>query len=224
VYTKIKGDGFMAETFRISKVIKFIDKLRALRKVELEHTLMFSNHLQGQLQKILANNEIHEQEDIYKLMDNITKYSYKKDGISFSHSQFSFFHETMFHLGCTNIIDNIIKEMGEFFDLDIPELDKVESDLENYHIKSIDTKDYSNIPRKFYIIVGGVGKAFSEQVQEECVQHCLTVLLKSLEKNEISRAENGFIIQTALQNIPNISNDLINNSIGIYGIIPIEEK
>ena len=183
-----------------------------------------SNQLQGQFKEIFPNNELHEHGDIYKLIDNITEYSYKKDGISFSHSQFSYFHETMFHLGCTHIIDNIIKEMGEFFNLDIPELSKTKSDLENYHIKSIDTKDYSNIPRKFYIIIGGMGKSFSEQIQEECAQHCLTLLLKILEENEINRAENGFIIQTALQNIPNISNELINNNIAIYGIIPIEKK
>ncbi|HSQ89499.1 hypothetical protein [Romboutsia sp.] len=170
----------MAKTFRISKVMKFIDKLRVLRKVEFEHTLRFGNHLQGQFREIFPNNESDEQGDMYKVIDNIAEYSYKQDGISFSHSQFSFFHETMFHLGGTQIIDNIIKEMAEFFDLDIPELDKTKSDLESYHIKSIDTKDYSNIPRKFYIIIGGMGKSFSEQIQEECAQHCLTLLLKIL--------------------------------------------
>ncbi len=214
----------MAETFRISKVMKFIDKLRVLRKVESEHTLMFGNHLQVQLKEIFPNNESSKQGDIYEFVDNINEYSYKNDGVSFSHSQFSFFHETMFHLGATHMIDNIIKEIAVFFDLDIPELNKTKSDLENYNIKSIDTKDYSNNPRKFYIIIGGMGKSFAEQVQEECTQHCLTALLKILEENEIHRAENGFIIQTSLQNIPNISNELINNNIAIYGIIPIEEK
>ena len=222
MYTKNKGDDFMAETFRIAKVMKFIDTLRALRKVEFEHTMVFGNYLKGQLKEIFPNNELHENNDIYKLLDNITKYSYEKDGISFSHPQFSFFQETMFHLGCTHIIDNIIKEMGEFFDLDIPELNKTKVDLEKYNIRSIDTKDYSNTPRKIYIIIGGMGKSFSEQIQEECAQNCLNILMEIIEENEIDRVENGFIVQTPVQNIPNISNELINNNISIYGIIPIE--
>ena len=117
---------------------------------------------------------------------------------------------------------DIIKEMGEFFDLDIPELNKTKVDLEKYNIKSIDTKDYSNTPRKIYIIIGGMGKSFSEQIQEECAQNCLNILMEIIEENEIDRVENGFIVQTPVQNIPNISNELINNNISIYGIIPIE--
>lgn len=214
----------MAETFRIAKVMKFINTLRALRTVEFEHTVFFGNHLQNQLKEIFPNSESHKQHDIYKLVDNITSYSHEEDGISFSHSQFSFFRETMFHLGCSHIIDDIIKEIGKFFDLDIPELNQKKGDLENYSIKSIDTKDYSNIPRKFYIIIGGMGKSFSEQIQEECAQHCLKVLSEIIEENKIDQVENGFIIQTPVQNIPNISNELINNNIGIYGVIPIEEK
>lgn len=210
----------MAETFRISKVVKYLEKLRALRKVEFMHALMFSKHLREQFKEIFTNNEPHTLIDIHNTIDTITEYSYKKDGISFSHSQFSFLKETMFHLGGTHLIDNTIKEMSEFFNLDISE----KSDLENYNIKSVDTKDYSNIPMEFYIIVGGMSKSFSKQVKEESTQHCLNILLEILEENEISIKENGFLIRTQLQNIPNISNELIKNNIGIYGIIPIKEK
>jgi hypothetical protein len=214
----------MVKTFRSSKVMKFIDKLRVLRQAELEHTLIFGNHLRGQFGELFGNSKVHEQDDVYKLVDTITEYSYKEDGLNFSHSQLSFFHETMFHLGGINIVDNIIKEMGEFFDLDIPERKKRKSDLENYRIKSIDTTDYSNTPRDFYLIIGGMDESFSEEIQEQCYQHCLTILLRFLKESEVIRAEKGFVIQTALQNIPNISNELIKNDVGIYGIIPVEEE
>ena len=213
----------MVKTFRSSKVIKFINKLRVLRQVELEHTLSFGNHLRGQFIELFDDCKSHEKDDVYKCVDTITQYSYEKDGLNFSHSQLSFFHETMFHLGNINIVDNIIKEMGEFFDLDIPERNKSKSDLNNYRIKSIDTTDYSNTPRDFYLILGGMDESYSEEVQIESAQHCLTILLRFLKESEVSRVEKGFVIQTALQNIPNISNELIKNNIGIYGIIPVEE-
>ncbi len=223
-YERVKRRHFMVKTFRSSKVMKFIDRLRVLRKAELEHALIFGNHLRGQFGELFGNSKLNEQDDVCKLVDTITEYSYENDGLTFSHSQLSFFHETMFHLAGMNIVDNTIKEMGEFFDLEIPERNKAKSDLENYRIKSIDTTDYSNTPRDFYLIIGGMDKSFSEEIQGKCAQQCLTILLRFLKESEVRRAEKGFVIQTALQNIPNISNELIKNDIGIYGIIPIEKE
>jgi hypothetical protein len=213
----------MAKTFRSSKVMKFIDKVRVLKQVENEHTLIFGNNLKGQFGELFGNGKCHEKDDIYKFVDAITEHSYKEDGLTLSHSQLSLFHETMFHLGCTNIADIVIKEMGEFFDLDIPERNNTKSDLEKYRIKSIDTTDYSSTPREFYLIIGGMGEPYSEEIQGECVQKCLEILLRFIKESEVSRAEKGFVIQTALQNIPSITNELIKNNIGIYGIIPVED-
>lgn len=214
----------MAKTFRNSKAIKFIDKLRHLRQAELDHSLILGNHLQEQFQELFENYDSNEPIDLYRLIDTITKHSYKEGGLSFSHSQFAFFHETMYHLGSTGAIETVIKEMGDFFDLDIPERATEKSDLENYQIKSIDTKDYSTTPRKFYLIIGGMDESSPEENRREIARHCTQVFSNFFESDTISQTDNGFIIQTALQNIPTISMELNNHNIAIYGMIPIEDK
>lgn len=214
----------MVKTFRSSKVMKFVDQLSLLRQAEDDHTVIFGNRLKEQFPDFFDDNEASEDDVIDTIIDIIIEQSYAKGGIDFSHSQLSLFHETMFHLGAANIVDNIIKEMGDFFDLDIPEIKKSKSDLENYKIKSIDTSDYSTTPREFYIIVGGLDESCSEKVQTECANQCLRVLLGFLKTSDVRRVDKGFIIQTALQSIPNISMRMMENHIGIYGIIPVEEK
>ncbi|BES66513.1 hypothetical protein SANA_29520 [Gottschalkiaceae bacterium SANA] len=214
----------MAKTFRNSKAIKFIDKLRQLRQAELKHSLILGNHLQEQFQELFENSDSNEPIDLYGLIDAITNHSYKEDGLSFSHSQFSFFHETMYHFGCTGAIETVIKEMGDFFDLDIPERTTGKSALENYQIKLIDTNDYSTTPREFYLIIGGMDESYPEEVRKEIAQHCTEVFLNFFEADTVSQTDNGFIIQTALQNIPTISMELNNRNIAIYGMIPIETK
>ena len=215
----------MAQTYRSSKVMKFIDNLRVLRDKESELALKFGNHLKEQYKELFDKSKVNRQEDVYRdVIDNIIEKSYKEDGISFTHSQFSFFHSTMFHLGSTHIINSIIKEMGEFFDLDIPELNRTKYDMDEYRIKSVDTLDYSNIQRKVLLIIGGMSEGYTDEIQEKCTQSCLEVLLRFISANEIERNEKGFTIQTALQNIPDITRELTESNIAVYGVIPVEEK
>lgn len=214
----------MAKTYRSSKVMKFLDNLRVLRDKESELALNFGNYLKEQCKELFDKSKVNRPDDVYRIViDNIIEHSYKEGGISFTHSQFSFFHSTMFHLGSTRVIDSIIKEMGEFFDLDIPELNKAKCDMDNYRIKSVDTLDYSNIQRKFLLIIGGMSGGYTDEIQEKCTQSCLEVLQRFISDNGIERTEKGFIIQTALQNIPDITSELTKSNLGVYGVIPVEE-
>jgi translation initiation factor 1 (eIF-1/SUI1) len=212
----------MAQTYRSSKVMKFIENLRGIRDKESELALKFGNRINEQHHDLFDKSKINRQGDLYEdVIDHIIEKSYKEDGISFTHSQFSFFHSTMFHLGSTHIINSIIKEMGEFFDLKIPELNR---NMDEYRIKSVDTLDYSNNKRKVLLIIGGMSEGYTDEIQEKCTQSCLEVLLRFISANEIERNEKGFTIQTALQNIPDITRELTESNIAVYGVIPVEEK
>lgn len=214
----------MAKTFRYSKVMKFIDHLRSLRKKESDNAILFGNHLKEQFAEILEYDDLALKDDVYKgIVDKIVEESYKSGGISFSHSQFSFFHSTMFHLGSTQVIDTIIKEMGEFFDLDIPERRKSDDEIEKYQIKSVDTLDYSNFQREYLLIIGGLSEGHSDEVRKKCYNLATEVLLKFIEKDKIEEMDKGFKIKAPLQIIPDMISELSKNGLGVYGVIPIED-
>lgn len=207
----------MAETYRVGKLIKFIELIRKLKNEELKQNEFFYNNLKKHIE---SNIEVSE--DNQDVIDIITKISYEKGQIGFSHTEYLFLKEYLFHLGYIRAAEDIIKHMGNFFDLDIPELKNKKWDIDKYDISPIDTTDYSNIPKKVYILVGGMGESFSEEVENKISETCINILIDFVAEESIEKMENGFVIETVVQNIPSISGKLMENNIGIYGIIPIK--
>lgn len=207
----------MAETYRVGKLIKFVDLIRTLKSEELRQNEFFYNNLKNNIESKLEEN--YNTEDV---IDIITKISYEKGQIGFSHTEYLFLKEYLFHLGYIRAAEDIIKHMGNFFDLDIPELKNKKWDIDKYDISPIDTTDYSNIPKKVYILVGGMGESFSEEVENKISETCINILIDFVAEESIEKMENGFVIETVVQNIPSISGKLMENNIGIYGIIPIK--
>lgn len=214
----------MTKTYKDGKVIKFINTLIELREIESNQSTILSNSLRKQLLNTFPKMQLDKQKDIDELIDEMAKYSYENDGFTLSHSQFGLLNEMMFHLGCSDVTRKTIEEMVKFFELDISGISNKVINLDNYKIQEIDVCDYSNFPRKFYIIIGGMGKSKSDKIRIESAENSKIILLNILNDNEISIVEKGFIIQTQLQNIPTITKELIDNNIGVYGIIPITDK
>lgn len=208
----------MAETYRVGKLIKFIELIRALKSEELRQNAFFYNNLKDNIESKLE--ESYNTEDI---IDIITKISYEKGQIGFSYTEYLFLKECLFHLGYIRAAEDIIKQMGIFFDLDIPELNNKKWDIDKYNINPIDTTDYTNVQTKVYILIGGMGEAFSEEVENKISETCINILTDFVDKKSIEKMDNGFVIETSVQNIPNISSELMKNNIGIYGIIPIKQ-
>lgn len=208
----------MAETYRIGKLIKFVELIRTLKTEEIRQNEFFYNNLKNNIESKLE--ESYDAEDV---IDIITKISYEKGQIGFSHTEYLFLKEYLFHLGYIRAAEDIIKQMGTFFDLDIPELNNKKWDIDKYNINPIDTTDYTNVPNKIYILVGGMGESFSEEVENKISETCINILTDFVDEGSIEKMKNGFVIETAVQNIPNISSELMKNNIGIYGIIPIKQ-
>lgn len=207
----------MAETYRVGKLIKFIELIRSLKNEELRQNEFFYNNLKKHIE-----SKIELSEDNQDIIDIITKASYEKGKINLSHTEYLFLSEYLFHLGYIKATEDIIKQMGNFFEIDIPELNNRKWDIDKCEISPIDTADYTNIPKKIYILVGGMGEAFSKEIEDNISEICLSILGDFVNGANIERLENGFVIETAVQNIPNISSKLMEKNIGVYGIIPIK--
>ncbi|MGL5257362.1 MAG: hypothetical protein ACRC76_09990 [Proteocatella sp.] len=207
----------MAETYRAGRLMKFVESIRILKNEELKQNEFFYNNLKNNIESKLE--ESYNTEDI---IDIITKISYEKGQIDFSHTEYLFLKEYLFHLGYIRAAEDIIKHTGSFFDLNIPELNNNKWDIDKYNIRPIDTTDYTNVPTKLYILVGGMGEAFSEEVENKISEICTNILIDFVDEESIEKMDNGFVIETAVQNIPIISSKLMKNNIGIYGIIPIK--
>jgi hypothetical protein len=212
----------LEKKYGVNVIMEFIEMLFALQDIESDYLMIFSNKLHRQLNEYSPQKDVSTKEEITKFLDKLTSKSYEQNGLSFSHSEFVLFKELVFHMGCENILYNIVDEMKHSFELEIPKEVDSENRFQNFIIRPIDTEKYSMIPKKYYLIIGGMTNSQGNVIKEGCAEKCKSVLVKLVPAKEINRVDGGFVIRTPLQNIPNISSELIKNNIAIYGLIPIE--
>lgn len=201
-----------------NKIVSFIHDLTNFKQKEIELSLLFANDLSKQLSE---SDQVKQLSEIQELIDKFTKNSYQHKEITLSHQQFTLLNEILYHLGCVNTLELTIKEMNNYFNLKKTQEISLQGELNNKHLVNFDVKDYSNFPRKFQLIIGGMAQEFDKSIQEECTKLCLASLLKYLNDKDIKIIDNGFIIQTATQNIPDIIKQLALDNIGVYGVIPL---
>lgn len=213
----------MAETYRISKILKFVEKLRILREIE-EKTIDVQYPRVEESFKKRGINQQRNNYNIQSLLSGIHEYSYEENGLELTHLEYSILSHVNFHSGSVKAIEGIIRELGNFFDLDIPERNTEQGNLENYVLRSIDTRDYSNMPQEFRLIIGGMNSSYTEEIQEKCATISFNVLKRYCDGNSIKKTVDGYLVRMPTQCIPDISRDLINENIALYGIIPVEQK
>lgn len=138
-----------------------------------------------------------------------------------NHKHLSLIKEIIFHEGRLSLLKEIIVDTKVDFDCHNDGVER-EKELESYVIKSINTSDYSTIPRKFYLIIGGMDENFSEDIQIKCAEECLVILKEYLREEDIRHSNKGYVIKTPQQNVPNIIQHLVEKNLGVYGVIPVE--
>ncbi|OUB62838.1 hypothetical protein [Bacillus thuringiensis] len=214
----------MAETYRKAKVLKFLEKLREMKEMNIKYSQMYLMNLK-ELNRHMENDMffLENVEEMEEILENL---QFKKDAenIVLSTEQLMFFKEANNAITTIKDIDIILEESGEFFDLDIPER-KVKSEMENYTIQPIDPMDMTGIKKQYYIMLGEIGVSYPDGTgDEEFVAAANKVFLEYVTHNDITKVDDGFIVSLPVYASHQVIKDLTNAELSVLAMIPIKEK
>ncbi|HFK1460749.1 MULTISPECIES: hypothetical protein [Bacillus] len=214
----------MAETYRKAKVLKFLDKLREMKEMNIKYSQMYLINLKGLIPHM--ENDIFFLENVEEIEDILENLQFKKEeeNIVLSREQLMFFKEATNAITTIKDINIILEEAGEFFDLDIPER-KVKSGMVNYKIQSIDPMDMTGIKKQYYIMLGEIGVSYPDGTgDEEFVAAANKVFLEYVTHNDITKVDDGFIVSLPVFASHQVIKDLTNADLTVLAMIPIKEK
>ncbi|MDA2531814.1 hypothetical protein PDQ04_26060 [Bacillus cereus] len=214
----------MAETYRKAKVLKFLDKLREMKEMNIKYSQMYLINLKELIPHM--ENDIFFLENVEEIEDILENLQFKKEeeNIVLSREQLMFFKEATNAITTIKDINIILKEAGEFFDLDIPER-KVKSGMVNYKIQSIDPMDMTGIKKQYYIMLGEIGVSYPDGTgDEEFVAAANKVFLEYVTHNDITKVDDGFIVSLPVFASHQVIKDLTNADLTVLAMIPIKEK
>ncbi|AKR33946.1 hypothetical protein P4K49_09430 [Bacillus cereus] len=214
----------MAETYRKAKVLKFLDKLREMKEMNIKYSQMYLINLKELIPHM--GNDIFFLENVEEIEDILENLQFKKEeeNIVLSREQLMFFKEATNAITTIKDINIILEEAGEFFDLDIPER-KVKSGMVNYKIQSIDPMDMTGIKKQYYIMLGEIGVSYPDGTgDEEFVAAANKVFLEYVTHNDITKVDDGFIVSLPVFASHQVIKDLTNADLTVLAMIPIKEK
>ncbi|MGA5743519.1 hypothetical protein ACPCZP_23740 [Bacillus bombysepticus] len=214
----------MAETYRKAKVLKFLDKLREMKEMNIKYSQMYLINLKELIPHM--GNDIFFLENVEEIEDILENLQFKKEeeNIVLSREQLMFFKEATNAITTIKDINIILEEAGEFFDLDIPER-KVKSGMVNYKIQSIDPMDMTGIKKQYYIMLGEIGVSYPDGTgDEEFVAAANKVFLEYVTHNDITKVDDGFIVLLPVFASHQVIKDLTNADLTVLAMIPIKEK
>ncbi|MCC2507642.1 hypothetical protein PDM88_16555 [Bacillus cereus] len=214
----------MAETYRKAKVLKFLDKLREIKEMNIKYSQMYLINLKELIPHM--ENDMFFLENVEEIEDILENLQFKKEeeNIVLSREQLMFFKEATNAITTIKDINIILEEAGEFFDLDIPER-KVKSKMVNYKIQSIDPMDMTGIKKQYYIMLGEIGVSYPDGTgDEEFVAAANKVFLEYVTHNDITKVDDGFIVSLPVFASHQVIKDLTNADLTVLAMIPIKEK
>ncbi|MES1049653.1 hypothetical protein FOA24_09485 [Bacillus thuringiensis] len=214
----------MAETYRKVKVLKFLDKLREMKEMNIKYSQMYLINLKELIPHM--ENDMFFLENVEEIEDILENLQFKKEeeNIVLSREQLMFFKEATNAITTIKDINIILEEAGEFFDLDIPER-KVKSGMVNYKIQSIDPMDMTGIKKQYYIMLGEIGVSYPDGTgDEEFVAAANKVFLEYVTHNDITKVDDGFIVSLPVFASHQVIKDLTNADLTVLAMIPIKEK
>nr|WP_257142580.1 hypothetical protein [Bacillus cereus] len=214
----------MAETYRKAKVLKFLDKLREMKVMNIKYSQMYLINLKELIPHM--ENDMFFLENVEEIEDILENLQFKKEeeNIVLSREQLMFFKEATNAITTIKDINIILEEAGEFFDLDIPER-KVKSGMVNYKIQSIDPMDMTGIKKQYYIMLGEIGVSYPDGTgDEEFVAAANKVFLEYVTHNDITKVDDGFIVSLPVFASHQVIKDLTNADLTVLAMIPIKEK
>ncbi|MGA5659110.1 hypothetical protein ACPCZR_05830 [Bacillus bombysepticus] len=214
----------MAETYRKAKVLKFLDKLREMKEMNIKYSQMYLINLKELIPHM--ENDMFFLENVEEIEDILENLQFKKEeeNIVLSREQLMFFKEATNAITTIKDINIILEEAGEFFDLDIPER-KVKSEMVNYKIQSIDPMDMTGIKKQYYIMLGEIGVSYPDGTgDEEFVAAANKVFLEYVTHNDITKVDDGFIVSLPVFASHQVIKDLTNADLTVLAMIPIKEK
>lgn len=214
----------MAETYRKAKVLKFLEKLREMKEMNLKYSQMYLMNLKElnlHMEKdMLFLENVEEMEEI---LENL-QFRKNAENIILSTDQLISFKEATNAIRTIKDIDIILEEAGEFFDLDIPER-KVKSEMVNYTIQSIDPMDMTGIKKQYYIMLGEIGVSYPDGTgDEEFVAAANKVFLEYVTQKDITKVDDGFIVSLPVYASHQVIKDLMNAELSVLAMVPIKEK
>lgn len=214
----------MAETYRKAKVLKFLEKLREMKEMNLKYSQMYLMNLKElnlHMEKdMLFLENVEEMEEI---LENL-QFRKNAENIILSTDQLMSFKEATNAIRTIKDIDIILEEAGEFFDLDIPER-KVKSEMVNYTIQSIDPMDMTGIKKQYYIMLGEIGVSYPDGTgDEEFVAAANKVFLEYVTQKDITKVDDGFIVSLPVYASHQVIKDLMNAELSVLAMVPIKEK
>ncbi|AOY15288.1 TPA: hypothetical protein ACGW5B_006322 [Bacillus paranthracis] len=214
----------MAETYRKAKVLKFLEKLREMKEMNLKYSQMYLMNLKElnlHMEKdMLFLENVEEMEEI---LENL-QFKKNAENIILSTDQLMSFKEATNAIRTIKDIDIILEEAGEFFDLDIPER-KVKSEMVNYTIQSIDPMDMTGIKKQYYIMLGEIGVSYPDGTgDEEFVAAANKVFLEYVTQKDITKVDDGFIVSLPVYASHQVIKDLMNAELSVLAMVPIKEK